>query len=213
MINWRAWPLLLITLTAGATASSQSVPTNIQDQNTSVDCSDPMEAGSSACTQQNQGPILSDRTTQRNNTNEVSPLGGGSTNPTYRDNDDLTMRLRNRNQQTRTPPEPLSEFQKFVASTTGQVLPVFGEDLFLNVPSTFAPLDLTPVPPDYAIGPGDEIRIRVWGQVNFRADLRVDRSGEIYIPQVGAIHLAGLRFSDVDQHPAPRSGEFIAISI
>jgi protein involved in polysaccharide export with SLBB domain len=200
MINWRAWPLLLITLTAGATASSQSVPTNIQDQNTSVDCSDPMEAGSSACTQQNQGPILSDRTTQRNNTNEVSPLGGGSTNPTYRDNDDLTMRLRNRNQQTRTPPEPLSEFQKFVASTTGQVLPVFGEDLFRNVPSTFAPLDLTPVPPDYAIGPGDEIRIRVWGQVNFRADLRVDRSGEIYIPQVGAIHLAGLRFSDVDQH-------------
>ncbi len=160
-----------------------------------------MEAGSSACTQQNQVPILPNRTTQQNNTNEVSPQGATEQNPTYRDNDDLTTRLRNKNQQPRRlPPEQLSEFQKFVASTTGQVLPVFGEDLFRNVPSTFAPLDLTPVPPDYAVGPGDEIRIRVWGQVNFKADLRVDRSGEVYIPQVGGIHVAGLRFSDLDEH-------------
>src|SRR5271156_5388691 len=65
MIKRRTWPLLLITLTAGATASSQCVPTNIQDQNTSVDCSDPMEAGSYACTQQNQAPILPDERRSR----------------------------------------------------------------------------------------------------------------------------------------------------
>src|SRR5271154_48328 len=48
MIRRQVWPLFLFTLIAGATASSQSIPTNIQDQNTSVDCSDPMEAGSYA---------------------------------------------------------------------------------------------------------------------------------------------------------------------
>ena len=106
----------------------------------------------------------------------------------------------NGSQQQPLPPEPLTEFQKFVASTTGEVLPIKGADLFREVPSTFAPLDLTPVPPDYTIGPGDELRIHVWGQVNFRADVRVQRSGDIYLPQVGEIHVADLPASALDEH-------------
>ncbi len=98
------------------------------------------------------------------------------------------------------PPEPLTEFQKFVASTTGQVLPIFGADLFRQVPSTFSPLNLAPVPPDYVIGPGDELRIHVWGQVNFTADVRVDRTGEIYLPQVGDVHVAGIPYSALAAH-------------
>jgi protein involved in polysaccharide export with SLBB domain len=94
-----------------------------------------------------------------------------------------------------TPPEPLTEFQKFVASATGQVLPIFGADLFRKPPSTFAPLDLAPVPDSYVIGPGDELRIRVWGQISSEANVRVDRSGDVYLPRVGPIHVAGLPFS------------------
>jgi protein involved in polysaccharide export with SLBB domain len=97
-------------------------------------------------------------------------------------------------------PEPLTEFQKFVASTTGQVLPIFGANLFRRVPSTFAPLNLTPVPPDYVIGPGDELRIRIWGQVNTQSNLTVDRAGDIYLPQVGLVHVAGIPFSGLQDH-------------
>lgn len=84
----------------------------------------------------------------------------------------------------------------------GQVLPIFGANLFRDVPSTFAPLDNAPVPPDYIIGPGDELRIRVWGQVNFQSNVRVDRAGEIYIPvsQIGPVHVAGLPYSELQQH-------------
>jgi protein involved in polysaccharide export with SLBB domain len=103
-------------------------------------------------------------------------------------------------QQAPAPPEPLTEFQKFVASTTGLILPVYAADLFRRIPSTFAPLDMAPVPSDYVIGPGDELRIRVWGQVNLQANVRVDRSGEIYLPQVGQVHVAGLAFSALDAH-------------
>ncbi len=105
-------------------------------------------------------------------------------------------------QQTKEPlpPEPLTEFQEFVASSTGIVLPVFGANLFQRVPSTFAPVDMAPVPPNYVVGPGDELRIRIWGQVNVQANLRVDRSGEIYLPQVGNAHVAGLTFSELDTH-------------
>lgn len=98
------------------------------------------------------------------------------------------------------PPEPLTEFQKFVAATTGQLLPVYGAKLFRNVPSTFSPNDLAPVTSDYIIGPDDELRIRIWGQVNYSGNLRVDRSGNIYLPEAGAVQVAGLQFSALDQH-------------
>ncbi|MEI9970343.1 MAG: polysaccharide biosynthesis/export family protein [Terracidiphilus sp.] len=98
------------------------------------------------------------------------------------------------------PPEPLTEFQKFVASSSGLILPVYGADLFRGIPSTFAPVDMAPVSPDYVIGPGDELRIRVWGQVSIQANVRVDRSGEVYLPQVGQVHVADLRLSELESH-------------
>ena len=165
-----------------------------------MDCSDPLMAGSAQCQQQTQGREFNLPAGSQTLSPGTLPSGQLPGNVSYRDNGTLTSQSANRNQTLRTilPPEPLTEFQKFVGSSTGQILPIFGADLFRNVPSTFAPLDQTPVPPDYVIGPGDELRIRVWGQVNFNADLRVDRSGEIYLPQVGDVHVAGLPFSGLD---------------
>ncbi len=97
------------------------------------------------------------------------------------------------------PPEPLTDFQKFIASTTQQVLPIFGASLFSQVPSTFAPLNLGPVPSTYILGPGDQVRVQVWGQVNFSTYARIDRTGGIYLPQVGEVHLAGLPVSSLEQ--------------
>jgi protein involved in polysaccharide export with SLBB domain len=121
-------------------------------------------------------------------------------NGNYTDNEQLNRQQsqNNRLQEPRLPPEPLTEFQKFVASTTGQILPIFGANLFRRVPSTFAPVDMAPVPPDFVLGPGDELRIRVWGQLSFQANVRVDRSGEIYLPQVGPVHVASVPFSQLD---------------
>jgi protein involved in polysaccharide export with SLBB domain len=121
--------------------------------------------------------------------------------PNYSDLEQLTQSPHPQQQHgSFSPLEPLTEFQKFIAASTGQVLPIYGQDLFRHVPSTFAPLQMTPVPPDYVIGPGDELRIRIWGQVNTQANVRVDRSGEIYLPQVGLVHVAGLPFSALEAH-------------
>jgi protein involved in polysaccharide export with SLBB domain len=49
------------------------------------------------------------------------------------------------------------------------------------------------------MGPDDEVRVSVWGQVNFNANLKVSRGGDIFLPQIGAVHIAGLQFSDVEQ--------------
>lgn len=97
-------------------------------------------------------------------------------------------------------PEPPTEFQRFVAATTGQMLPVYGASFFSTQPTSFAPIDHGPAPGDLIVGPGDELRVRIWGQVNFSANLRVSREGEIYIPKVGAVHVAGLPFSAISGH-------------
>lgn len=81
-----------------------------------------------------------------------------------------------------------------VAGSVGRIVPVYGADLFVNVPDTFAPVQRLPVTPDYVIGPGDELLIRTWGQVSQNLHLTVDRSGSVYIPQVGEFRVAGLQF-------------------
>ncbi len=83
---------------------------------------------------------------------------------------------------------------------SGHLLPVYGDSLFRQVPSTFAPLREVNVTPDYVLGPGDQLLVRIWGQVNFNAQLTVDRTGSVYLPQVGEIHVAGLPYSQLRQH-------------
>lgn len=95
------------------------------------------------------------------------------------------------------PPEPPSEFQQFVAASIGRDLPMFGYNLFADVPTTFAPVDRVPVTPDYVIGPGDELVIRAWGQIDLDAHVVVDRSGAIYLPKVGTLTVSGLRFEQL----------------
>lgn len=157
----------------------------------SIQCAGQTSEETSPALQQTRPPMPEERSTQPQTPNN-----------NYSDTETLSRQPAGRNQPSAVtlPPEPLTEFQKFVASTSGQVLPIYGANLFRRVPSTFAPLDMSPVPPDYVIGPGDELRIRVWGQVSFQANLRVDRSGDIYLPQVGPVHVAGMAFSALDAH-------------
>lgn len=97
------------------------------------------------------------------------------------------------------PPDPITDLQRLSQSATGELLPVFGRELFRNVPSTFAAGDQIAAPADYVIGPTDELLVRFWGPETFNSQLTVDRSGSIYIPKVGAIHVAGLRFDEVQK--------------
>ncbi len=95
------------------------------------------------------------------------------------------------------PPDPPSEFQRLTFESTGQRLPIYGANLFRHAPSTFAPVNNVPVSPDYAIGPGDELRIQLFGQRNALQRLIVDRTGNIAFPEVGTIHVAGVKYSQL----------------
>lgn len=99
-----------------------------------------------------------------------------------------------------TAPQPPTEFQLMVASTTGRRLAIFGASIFAaDLPTTFAPVTDVPVGADYVIGPGDQLQVQVWGQVNQQGTFTVDRTGAISIPQVGTVHVAGTRFDQLPE--------------
>lgn len=100
----------------------------------------------------------------------------------------------------RRPPEAKNVFAQYVQTVTGAELEVFGKKLFTDVPSTFSPFDAAQVNGDYVIGTGDELQIRGWGMVNVDVTATVDRSGAIYIPRVGNVKVAGVRYRDLQGH-------------
>lgn len=93
-----------------------------------------------------------------------------------------------------------TEFQAFVARTAGKTLPMFGYNLFRQVPDTFAPVDNIPVTADYLVGPGDELIIKGWGQVDIDVRAVIDRNGVVTLPKAGSINVAGVRYQDLHSY-------------
>jgi len=91
-----------------------------------------------------------------------------------------------------------SDFERFAEDGTGHRLPVYGRRLFDEVPTTFAPVERVPVPADYVIGPGDELLIRAWGKIDLDSRVTVDRNGQVYLPRVGTLNVAGLRYEQLE---------------
>ncbi|MBP8645764.1 MAG: SLBB domain-containing protein, partial [Syntrophobacteraceae bacterium] len=65
-------------------------------------------------------------------------------------------------------------------------------------PVTQPVLDV-PVGPDYVIGPGDEVRVAVWGSVEGTWYVVVDRDGNITLPKVGVLGVTGLTFQELKE--------------
>lgn len=94
-------------------------------------------------------------------------------------------------------PKP-GEFERVVAGQLGRPIPRFGSALFLEAANGFAPSTTAAVPPDYLLNPGDELVIGLTGSVE-ASNLRVtiDNEGRVFIPRVGAVRVAGVRYGDL----------------
>ena len=78
----------------------------------------------------------------------------------------------------------------------------FGYDLFAGSPTTFAPVTAIPVPAEYSIGPGDEVRLQLWGKQNQQLSLTVSRDGTISLPDIGPEPVVGLTFAELKERIA-----------
>ena len=69
---------------------------------------------------------------------------------------------------------------------------VFGVDVFRRSKTQFLPLLAGPVPPDYKLGPGDELVLILTGDVQHASTLQVTREGFVLLPQVGQVFVSNL---------------------
>ena len=88
-------------------------------------------------------------------------------------------------------PGPLGEPDRF----PGPARAVFGAALF-NRPAP-APTDAPNS--NYRLGPGDRVSVRVWGAVEAEAVGQVDPDGNLFLPSIGPIRVAGTRAGDLQR--------------
>jgi protein involved in polysaccharide export with SLBB domain len=85
----------------------------------------------------------------------------------------------------------------------------FGYDLFDSSTATasFAPPTNLPVPADYILGPGDTIRVQLFGKVSEQHSLQVNNEGVIEVPDLGPMNAAGLSYNEFKQQLTQRYSE------
>ncbi len=76
---------------------------------------------------------------------------------------------------------------------------VFGSYLFNSKNLTFNPSVNIQTPKNYEIGIGDQILINIWGNSQNNYQLTVNKNGQILIPDVGPLYIAGSTFQDAEK--------------
>lgn len=73
---------------------------------------------------------------------------------------------------------------------------IFGEELFNNPNMTFEPNLNIPTPPNYQLGPNDELVIDIYGYSQADYHLTVSNEGSVNIPFIGIVYVNGLTMAE-----------------
>jgi len=180
-MNKKFWILFLISCTVCAAQSTLTTPANPAQPDPGTPATNVQDAGTPATRVQDVG----------------KPRNAVVTGPATEMND---VTLSTASSKFAGPLKSKSDFQLFAEEAAGRPLQVYGRRLFDEVPTTFAPVEHIPVPANYVIGPGDELLIRAWGKIDLDSRVTVDRNGQISLPKVGTVIVAGLRYDELESH-------------
>jgi len=107
------------------------------------------------------------------------------------------------------PTQPPSEFETYASTLVNKPLRRFGAELLIPNARNFTPPPTTAVPPDYRLNPGDQLILGFTGStVADGLRLTIDADGRIFIPRVGAVPLAGVRYGDARDVIAQQTSRF-----
>jgi protein involved in polysaccharide export with SLBB domain len=96
-----------------------------------------------------------------------------------------------------TPTNPQS-LPVTTAGTTGRAIEPFGANLFKG--SFFVSEREDGLNAEYVVQPGDRIALQIWGATTLNQIVIVDSQGNIFIPEVGPIQVAGVRNAALNGH-------------
>ena len=77
---------------------------------------------------------------------------------------------------------------------------VFGRNIFNTKNLTFEPSSNLATPPNYRLGPGDEVIIDIWGASQNTIRQAISPDGTINIQKIGPVYLSGLTVSEANDY-------------
>lgn len=104
--------------------------------------------------------------------------------------------LLGRNVALRPPPKP-GEFASYLEKVVGRKVERFGQSLLLPASRDFAAPATAAVPPEYRLNVGDTVVLYLTGSVGGTVEREIDNDGNIFLPSVGIVKLAGVRYADL----------------
>lgn len=96
------------------------------------------------------------------------------------------------------------EFPPSISRPTGERLPPYGSQLFDQNNLVDRAIGVNP---SYTIKQGDRISVQIWGAWIFENILTVDIQGNIFLPEIGPIRVAGLKNAALTGHVRGRMSE------
>tara|TARA_Y100000996_G_scaffold396042_1_gene361785 strand:+ start:747 stop:2537 length:1791 start_codon:yes stop_codon:yes gene_type:complete len=76
---------------------------------------------------------------------------------------------------------------------------IYGYDFFQYSPSTFIQTNNTPVSAEYVLGPGDKIKLNLYGSNEVEVETFISREGVIVIPKLGPINIMGMSLNNASE--------------
>ena len=155
----------------------------------------------SAITQGNSGsnaepsPTLNELVGQRSSANSSQQRTQNSSSSELSEDINENLMSTPNEQSEKAEDEPT--YTDFSLKDSDNKLKPFGYELFAGEPSTFAPVSDVPVPSEYVLGPGDTLRVQIYGKESQDYSLTVNRQGDIEIPKLGPYSVVGQTFAKV----------------
>ncbi len=89
------------------------------------------------------------------------------------------------------------QYREGYSSTLSSNLSQFGYDIFNS--ASIQETSLAIPDPNYVLGTGDQLSIRLWGSgMDAQFSTTVEREGTINVPQIGIMHVAGVKYGDIE---------------
>lgn len=110
----------------------------------------------------------------------------------------------------------LSKFEEMVSeSVTSEgfsAVELFGYSIFdkknKKLNSFVMPEEDVAVNSDYIVGPGDSFKVTIWGISEGIFEVKVNQNGEIILPKVGVVNVAGLTYSQLKPYVESQLNKF-----
>lgn len=90
----------------------------------------------------------------------------------------------------------MPELRDMLAGDNARVTRIFGQDMFRNSQMTFEPNLNIASTDSYILGSGDEVIVDVWGNSQMTHQTTVTSEGQVFIPNVGPVTVAGLTINE-----------------